>query len=115
MLEGSQGAIKTIDCLFLFNYLSFEVILRSLALSHPYLETLDLRGLLISLTLQFQKLLLMPRSHPFDLALLRDHRCLLQLLDLLQEEFHLSFQALLILFELKYLLPKVIQLLYRYQ
>jgi hypothetical protein len=52
----------------------------------------------------------MPRGHPFDLALFRDHGCLLHLLDLLQEEFHLGFQALLVLLELDHLLPKLIQL-----
>lgn len=56
----------------------------------------------------------MPCSHPFDLTLLRDHRCLLHLLDLLQEEFDFGFQALLVFLELKYLLPKLVQLLCRF-
>jgi hypothetical protein len=53
----------------------------------------------------------MPRGHPFDLALFRDHGCLLHLLYLLQEEFHLGLQALLVLLELDHLLPKLFQLL----
>ena len=56
----------------------------------------------------------MPRGHPFDLALLRDHRCLLHLLDLLQEELHFGLQALLVLLELDHLLPELIQLLCGY-